>query len=49
MNEGFTKIPDNLPQPNNDGKSNRFLGMTVPSIILLSTKEMVDLSKKNNT
>jgi len=46
MNEDFTKIPDNLPQSNNDGKTNPLLGMTVPSIILSSTKEMMDLSEK---
>jgi len=27
MNEDFTKIPDNLPQPNNDGKTNPLLGI----------------------
>ena len=46
MDEDFTKIPDNLPQPNSDGKTNPLLGITVPSIILSSTKEMMDLSEK---
>jgi hypothetical protein len=47
MNEGFKKIPDNIPQRNNDGKSDPLLGMTIPSIMLSSTKERVVLSKNN--
>ena len=46
MNEDLTKIPYDLPQPNNDGKTNPLLEMTVPSIILSSTKEMMDFSEK---
>jgi hypothetical protein len=46
MNEDFTKIPDNLPQPNNDGKTNPLLVMIILSIMLSPTKEMMVLSEK---
>ncbi len=47
MNEDYTKLPDNLPQPDNDEASDHLLGMKIPSIILSSTKGQVDLSKIN--
>jgi hypothetical protein len=39
VNEDFTKIPDNLSQPNNDGKTNPLLGMIVQAFILSSQKK----------
>ena len=46
MNEDLTKLPGNLPQPDNDGMSDHLLGMIIPSIILPSTKkDSLDLSK----
>ena len=47
MNEDLTKLPDNLPQPDDDGKSDHLVGMTIPHIILTSTKGEIDLSKIN--
>jgi len=48
MNEDLTKLPSNLPQPDNDGMSDHLLGMTIPSIILPSTKKnSLDLSKND--
>jgi len=47
MNEDLTKLPDNLPQPDDDGKSDHLVGMTIPQIILTSTKGEIDLSKIN--
>jgi len=47
MNEDFTKLPDNLPQPDNNGTSDHLLGIIIPSIILPSTKGKMDLSKIN--
>ena len=47
MNNDLTKLPDNLPQPNDDGKSDHLLGMTTPNIILTSTKGEIDISKIN--
>ena len=47
MNEDYTKLPDNLPQPDNDEASDHLLGMKIPSIILSSTKGQVNLSKIN--
>ena len=46
MND-LTKLPDNLPQPDNDGAADHLLGMTIPSIILPSTEGKLDLSKIN--
>ncbi len=46
MAEEFTKLPDGLPQPNDDGASDHLLGMTIPNIILPSTKcSVLDFSK----
>ncbi len=48
MDEDLTKLPDNLPQPNNDGASDHLFGMTIPTIKLPSTKDkLLDLSKIN--
>jgi len=47
MNEDLTKLPDNLPQPDNDGTADHLLGMTIPSITLPSTEGRLDLSKIN--
>ncbi len=47
MNEDFTKLPDNIPQPDDDGKSDHLVGMTIPNIILTSTKGEIDISKIN--
>ncbi len=38
MTEEFTKLPAGLPQPDDDGASDHLLGMTIPDIILHSTK-----------
>jgi peroxiredoxin len=46
MNEEFTKLPEGLPQPIDDGASDHLLGMTIPHMILPSTKDpALDLSK----
>ena len=46
MDEDLTKLSENLPQPNNDGASDHLFGMTIPNIILPSTKEnSLDISK----
>ena len=46
MDEEFTKLPEGLPQPTNDGKSDHLLGMTIPHMSLLSTKDhTLNLSK----
>ncbi len=47
MNEDYTKLPDNLPKPDNYEEADHLLGMTIPGIILSSTKGQVDLSKIN--
>jgi len=48
MSDEFTKLPTNLPIPEDDGKTNSLLGRTIPSIILPSTKDsFLDLSKIN--
>jgi peroxiredoxin len=48
MSDEFTKLPDNLPIPEDDGKANSLLGRTIPSIILPSTKDnFLNLSKIN--
>ena len=47
MNKDLTKLPDNLPQPDDDGKSDHLDGITIPRIILTSTKGGMDLSKIN--
>ena len=47
MNEDLTILPDNLPKPDDDGKSNHLVGMTIPNITLASTKGEIDLSKIN--
>ncbi|MDH3765525.1 MAG: redoxin family protein [Nitrosopumilus sp.] len=46
MNEEFTKLPEGLPQPIDDGASNHLLGMTIPHMVLPSTKDSaLDISK----
>ena len=48
MNDEFTKLPDNLPQPNDDGSCDHLLGMTIPSIVLPSTKtDLHDIYKSD--
>jgi len=45
MNKDFTKLPDNLPQPEDDGAAGHLLGRKIPNIILPSTKDsFFDLS-----
>jgi peroxiredoxin len=45
MSDELTKLPNDLPIPENDGKANSLLGRTIPSIILPSTKDsFLDLS-----
>lgn len=45
MSEDFKTLPDNLPQPNDDGSANHLLGRQIPDIILPSTKNsFLDLS-----
>jgi peroxiredoxin len=45
MNDEFTKLPDNLPIPENDGTTNHLLGRQIPDVILPSTKDsFFDLS-----
>jgi len=48
MNEDLTKLPDNLPQPDDDGKSDHLVGITIPSIILTSTEGEMNISKINS-
>ena len=38
MNDKFTKLPQDLPVPKNDGKASHLLGRKIPNIILPSTK-----------
>ena len=38
MSEDLTKLPNDLPKPDNDGACDHLLGMMVPSITLPSTK-----------
>ena len=38
MSEDFTILPDNLPQPFDDGSANHLLGRQIPDVILPSTK-----------
>jgi peroxiredoxin len=46
MDEEFTKLPEGLPQPIDDGTSDHLLGMTIPNITLPCTKDPVlDISK----
>ena len=46
MDEEFTKLPEGLPQPVDDGASDHLLGMTIPDTILPSTKNSIlELSK----
>jgi len=47
MNDEFTKLPDNLPQPNDDSSCDHLLGRTIPNIILTSTKGHVELFRIN--
>ena len=47
MNKDLTKLPDNLPQPEDDGKAEHLLGMVIPNTILPSTEGKIDLSKSN--
>jgi len=43
-----TKLPDNLPQPEDDGAAGHLLGRKIPNIILPSTKDsFLDLSNIN--
>ena len=45
MDEDITKLPDNLPQLDNDGACDHLLGRQIPDIILPSTKDnFLDLS-----
>jgi peroxiredoxin len=45
MNKEFTKLPDGLPQPIDDGTSEHLLEMTIPKMVLPSTKDpTLDLS-----
>ena len=39
MDEEFTKLPEGLPQPIDDGASDHLLGMTIPKTALQSTKD----------
>ncbi len=39
MSEDFTILPDNLPQPDDDGSTNHLLGRQIPDVILPSTKD----------
>jgi len=46
MTEEFTKLPDGLPQPDDDEASDHLLGMIIPDIILPSTIDSaLDFSK----
>lgn len=46
MTEEFTKLPDNLPAPHDDGEANHLLKMHIPGIVLPSTvKDSLDISK----
>ena len=45
MSEDFTKLPENLLKPEDDGSTNHLLGRNIPNIILPSTKDsFFDLS-----
>ncbi len=45
----YLKMPDNLPQPNDDGACNYLQGMHLPSVLLVSTDGgMVDLSTRTS-
>ena len=49
MDEEFTKLPEGLPQPTDDGASDHLLGMTVPKMTLPSTKDhALDLLEINS-
>ena len=37
--EDYTKLPDNLPQPYDDGSADHLLGRQIPSLTLPSTKD----------
>ncbi len=46
MDEEFTKLPEGLPQPVDDGASDHLLGAAIPDMILPSTKNSIlELSK----
>ena len=45
MHKDLKKLPDNLPQPNDDGKSDHLVGITIPNIILTSTEGVMDISE----
>ena len=46
MDKEFTKLPDGLPQPMDDGASDHLLEMTIPKTVLQSTKDYaLDFSK----
>ena len=37
MSKDITKLPDNLPKPQDDGQADHLIGMAIPSITLSST------------
>ena len=45
MNKDFKNLPDNLPQPKDDGKADHLLEMMIPDITLSSTIGGIDISK----
>lgn len=46
MDDEITKLPNDLPKPDNDGASDHLFGMTIPRIILPTTKEsLFDISR----
>ncbi len=46
MDGEFIRLPEDLPQPIDDGESDHLLGMTIPCMSLSSTKDPVlDISK----
>lgn len=48
MDENLTKLPEGLPQPENDGACDHLLGMNMPNIILPSTKgNLFDICKRD--
>ena len=49
MDEAFTKLPEDLPQPIDDGASDHLFGMTIPDMVLPSTKNSsLNLSEMNS-
>jgi len=44
MKENFTRLPNDLPRPNNDGACDHLLGTTIPSMMFSSThKDSLDV------